>query len=82
MQKRYTPPLERVWAEWHRRERARKMQAARRARGEPERAPIPDSSEPWLPHPPRTLEDLLYISEQVAETKATWFKEFPPSSET
>ena len=57
------------------------MQAARRARGGPERPPIPDNSEPWLPHPPRTLEDLLYISEQVRLMTETWKREFNLRSE-
>ena len=74
--KRYTPSLERVWDEWHRRERARKHRAARIARGLPEKSRTPDNSEPWLPHEPRTLDDLLSISAQVREYAEAWKAEF------
>lgn len=74
--KRYTPSLERVWAEWHRRERTRKMQADRVARGLPARSPTPPNSTPWLPHPPRSLDDLWHISEQVRLHAEAWKSEF------
>jgi hypothetical protein len=78
--KRYTPSLERVWDEWHRRERARKHRAARLARGLPERPRIPDNSTPWLDHEPRTLDDLLFIAEQVRAHAEAWKAEFKISS--
>lgn len=80
--KRYTPSLESVWAEWHRRERLRKWRAERAARGIKPGPKIPPNSEPWLPHPPRSLDDLFYISEQVGQNAAAWKAEFKPSSET
>lgn len=70
--KRYTPSLERVWAEWHRRERSRKRRAERAARGLPEHPPTPPNSTPWLPHPPQSLDDLWYISEQVRLHTEKW----------
>jgi hypothetical protein len=79
--KRYTPSLERVWDEWHRRERARKHREARLARGLPERRPIPDNSEPWLPHEPRTLDDLLFISDSIEKSIREWFGPHHPSLE-
>ena len=78
--KRYTPSLERVWDEWTRRERARKRTAARIARGLPARSRIPDNSEPWLPHEPRTLDDLLFVAEQVRSHAEAWKAEFKISS--
>ena len=65
--KRHTPSLESVWAEWERRKRHEKLLALRPASSKRPRLPIPDNSEPWLPHPPRTLADLVYISDRVAE---------------
>lgn len=79
--KRYTPSLERVWDEWHRRERARKHRAARIARGLPEKSRTPDNSEPWLPHEPRTLDDLLSISDRVRNSIIEWYGPHHPSLE-
>ncbi len=78
--KPYTPPLERVWAEWYRRERLRKMQAERAARGLPEPLPTPPNSTAWLPHPPQSLDDLFYISDQIRQHVETWKSEFLPTS--
>jgi hypothetical protein len=63
--KRHTPSLESVWAEWERAKRVAKRHAARPALAT--RPRIPDNSEPWLSHPPRTLADVYYISGRVAE---------------
>jgi hypothetical protein len=68
--KRHTPSLETVWAEWERRKRYEKWRAARPQASE--RPRTPDNSEPWLKHPPRTLEDLVYISDRVAEVVEQW----------
>lgn len=69
--KRHTPSLESVWAEWERRRRHEKRLAERPAPARP-RPRTPDNSEPWLPHPPRTLAEIFYISDRVAEVVATW----------
>jgi hypothetical protein len=78
--KRYTPSLERIWDEWVSRERIRKLREGRRARGLPERSRTPDNSEPWLPHEPRTLDDLLFIAEQVRTHAEVWKAGFKISS--
>jgi hypothetical protein len=78
--KRYTPSRERVWAEWNRRQRVRKMKAVRAARGLPESLPTPPNSTPWLRHPPRSLDDLRFISEQVRQSVEAWKSEFFHSS--
>jgi hypothetical protein len=67
--KRHTPSLESVWAEWERAKRMQKWRAARKPRIGRQ---IPDNSEPWLPHPPRTIADLYYISDRVAEEVEKW----------
>lgn len=69
--KRHTPSPESVWAEWERRKRHEKFLAGRPASARPRR-PIPDNSTPWLPHPPRSIEDLIYISDRVAEVVKEW----------
>lgn len=33
---------------------------------------IPDNSEPWLPHPVRSLADAMWISEQVGKHIEQW----------
>lgn len=68
MFKRHKPSLETAWAEWEREKRAAKRRAARGPR--PESPQTPNNSEPWLKHPPRTVADLFYISDKVAEVVA------------
>jgi hypothetical protein len=70
MLKRHTPSLESVWDEWEREKRAAKRRAARPQR--PDRPRTPDNSEPWLKHPPRSISDLFYISDKVAEVVEKW----------
>lgn len=70
MLKRHTPSKESVWAEWKREKREAKRRAVRGPNYK--HRPIPDNSEPWLKHPPRTIEDLFYISDRVAEEAAKW----------
>ena len=67
-----------MWAEWHRRERFRKMRAERAARGVPE-SRTPPNSEPWLDHEPRTIEDAIEISRLVKESIERWFGPSHPS---
>jgi hypothetical protein len=77
--KRHTPSLESVWAEWYRRERLRKMRADRAARGLPEYPPTPPNSTPWLEHEPRSLDDLLFISNSIRQRIVEWFGPSHPS---
>ena len=37
----------------------------------------PDNSEPWLPHPPRTVDECAWIAAQVGGVVATWKRTFP-----
>ncbi len=32
----------------------------------------PDNSEPWLPHPPRSLAECMWISDQVSKEVEKW----------
>jgi hypothetical protein len=38
---------------------------------------IPDNSEPWLPHPPRTVDECAWVAMQVSEVIATWRRTYP-----
>jgi hypothetical protein len=64
--KRHTPSMESVWAEWERAKRMEKWRAGRKPRIGRR---ILDNSEPWLPHPPRTIADLVAISDCVARAE-------------
>jgi len=68
MLKRHTPSLESVWAEWEREKRTAKRRAERGSR--PNARHTPSNSEPWLKHPPRSIRDLFFISDKVAEVVA------------
>lgn len=39
---------------------------------------IPDNSEPWLPHPVRSVADALWISDRIKETAKEWGIHLPP----
>ncbi len=41
---------------------------------------IPDNSEPWLPHPPRTVAECMWISDQVAKAVEKWGPKSLPTS--
>lgn len=40
---------------------------------------IPDNSEPWLPHLPRSLAECRWISDQISNRVGEWKKEFLPT---
>lgn len=52
----------------------RKVQARRDAARGPDAkpSPIPDNSEPWLPHPVRSLAEAMWISDQIAADIRQW----------
>ncbi len=37
----------------------------------------PDNSEPWLPHPPRTVDECAWIAAQVGDVVEAWQQTFP-----
>jgi hypothetical protein len=43
-------------------------------------AKTPDNSEPWLPHPPRTVAECMWISDQVAKEVEKWGPKSQPTS--
>ncbi len=62
---------------------ARRKMTERRHAARPSDARVvktPDNSEPWLPHPPRTLAECMWISDQVAKEVEKWGPKSPPTS--
>ena len=59
---------------------ARRKMIERRHAARPSDAKVvktPDNSEPWLPHPPRTVDECAWIAAQVGEVVETWKRTFP-----
>lgn len=77
--KQYRPTIEELKLRYSRQLAQRKMIERRHAAnpGLANRKPIPDNSEPWLPYPPRNIEECAWISKQVAESIATWRQTYP-----
>ena len=40
----------------------------------------PDNSEPWLPHPPQSLAECMWISDQVSRRINEWKQAFLPTT--
>ena len=57
----------------------RKMSERRRAARPSSATTVktPDNSEPWLPHPPRTVDECAWIAAQVGDVVETWKRTFP-----
>lgn len=43
------------------------------------RKPIPDNSEPWLPHKPRSLAECIWVSDQITKHISEWKQHFQPT---
>lgn len=58
----------------------RNMLQRRDAKHNPNQKPvqIPDNSEPWLPHKPRSLADCFYIADQINQHTDQWKQDFLP----
>jgi hypothetical protein len=41
------------------------------------RTPIPDNSEPWLPHPVRSVAEAMWISDQIGKNIEQWKQTLP-----
>ena len=77
--KQYRPTIEQLKKRYSQEMARRKMIERRHAR-HPEfasRRPIPDNSEPWLPHLPRTADECWWGSEQVALNIEQWKMTYP-----
>ena len=62
---------------------ARRQMTARRHAARPRDAKVvktPDNSEPWPPHPPRTLAECMWISDQIAKEVEKWGPKSQPTS--
>jgi hypothetical protein len=77
--RQYRPTIEELKKRYSREMAQRKM-IARRHAAKPALADqprIPDNSEPWLPHLPRSVEECAWISDQVAKCVETWRQAYP-----
>ncbi|MBX7208197.1 MAG: hypothetical protein K1X78_07800 [Verrucomicrobiaceae bacterium] len=77
--KQYRPTIEQLKKRYSA-EMARRKMIERRHAEHPElatRKKIPDNSEPWLPHLPRTADECWWVSEQVAKNISEWKQSFP-----
>jgi hypothetical protein len=77
--RQYRPTIDELKKRYSREMAQRKMLAKRRAEnpGLLNQPRIPDNSEPWLPHLPRSVEECAWTSQNVADTIATWRKTYP-----
>jgi hypothetical protein len=79
--KQYRPTIDELKLRYSRMLAQRRMlRLHREARpGLANRTPIPDNSEPWLPHKPRSLAECMWISDQIANDARSWL---PTSQQT
>lgn len=76
--RQYRPTIEELKKRYSREMAQRKMLAKRHA-ANPSlamRPRIPDNSEPWLPHLPRSVAECLWISDQISKEIEKWRPEF------
>lgn len=72
--RQYRPTIEQLKKRYSSDMARRKMQERRDAARDPsaKRVKIPDNSEPWLPHPPRSVTECAWISSQVGDNIEQW----------
>tara|TARA_R110002124_G_C8584812_1_gene482760 strand:- start:196 stop:453 length:258 start_codon:yes stop_codon:yes gene_type:complete len=77
--KQYRPTIEQLKKRYSADMARRKMQARRDAKRDPneKRTPIPDNSEPWLPHKPRSVAECAWVSAQVGRNIEQWKQNLP-----
>jgi len=80
--RQYRPTIEQLKKRYASDMARRKVQARRDAARDPnvKRAPIPDNSEPWLPHKPRSLAECIWIADQVSRRTEQWKQDFLPTT--
>ena len=80
--KQYRPTIEELKLRYSRLLAQRKMIERRHAErpGLANRKPIPDNSEPWLPHKPRSLAECMWISDQITKEIEKWRPHLPQTS--
>jgi hypothetical protein len=77
--RQYRPTIEQLKKRYASDMARRKVQARRDAARDPNvnRTPIPDNSEPWLPHPVRSVAEAMWISDQVGKNIDQWKQTLP-----
>lgn len=80
--KQYRPTIEQLKKRYSM-EMARRKMIERRHSEHPDlanRPKIPDNSEPWLPHLPRSLAECMWVSDQIAKRTEQWKQTFLPTT--
>lgn len=77
--KQYRPTIKQLKKRYSADMARRKMQARRDAARDPsaKRVRIPDNSEPWLPHKPRSLAECAWVSAQIGANIEQWKHTLP-----
>lgn len=77
--RQYRPTIEQLKKRYSADMARRKVQARRDAARDPnaKRVQIPDNSEPWLPHKPRTVAECARVSAQISENIELWKLRLP-----
>jgi hypothetical protein len=72
--RQYRPTIEQLKKRYSSDMARRKMQQRRDATRDPaaKRIQTPDNSEPWLPHPVRSLAEAMWISDQITADMIRW----------
>ena len=72
--RQYRPTIEQLKKRYSSDMARRKMQERRDAARDPsvKRTKIPDNSVPWLPHPPRSVAEAMWISDQITADMLRW----------
>lgn len=80
--RQYRPTIEQLKKRYSADMARRKMQQRRDAQRDPnaKRVQIPDNSEPWLPHKPRSLAECVWVSEQINQRTEQWKNDFLPTT--
>jgi hypothetical protein len=77
--RQYRPTIEELKKRYSMELARKRMARLRREKRPPDykEARIPDNSEPWLPHPPRSVAECAWINEQITNSIEEWKRQNP-----
>ena len=77
--RQYRPTIEELKKRYSMELARKRMARLRREKRPPDykEVRIPDNSEPWLPHPPRSVDECAWINEQMRQSIESWKKIYP-----
>lgn len=72
--RQYRPTIEELKKRYSMELARKRMARLRREKRPPDYKDVrtPDNSEPWLPHPPRSVAECAWINEQVTQFARAW----------